>query len=182
MDSLASLFTLNTLSTRAAEAQLLSLNEKSEQYGLSLTPADAAALMQTRSQALSATGRVEIGAATVGKLAEAFCDSCWINQRGYAETLHELVELFYEMKNETEDRVPDDELIAFMKDCYESRCGGSLELLTGRELEKLAENLRFGVTDYFDLSHEKQFEDDMAAEEEEAGERDSGLTEEDDDE
>jgi ABC-type taurine transport system substrate-binding protein len=178
MDSLASLFSLSTLSVRAAEAQLLSLNEKSQEYGLTLTPEDAAALMQTRVQALNASGRVEIGSATVGRLAEAFCDSCWINQTHYAETLHELVELFYEMKNETEDRVSDAELIAFMKECFEDRCGGSLELLSGRELEKLAENVRFGAADYFDLSRETRFEEDRFAEEEEAGERDSGLTEE----
>lgn len=182
MDALASLFSLNTLSTRAAEAQLLSWNETSQQYGLTLTPADAAALMQTRAQALNAAGRVEIGSATVGKLAEAFCDSAWIHQRDYAETLHALVELFYEMKNETEDKVPDDELIAFMKDCYENRCGGSLELLSGRELEKLAENIRFGAADYFDLSHAVSFEEDRFAEEEEEQERDSGLMEDDDDE
>lgn len=182
MDALASLFTLNNLSVRTAEAQLLSLNERSQQYGLVLTPEDAAALLQTRAQALNAAGRVEIGSATVKKLAEAFCDSAWINQRDYAETLHALVELFYEMKNETEDKIPDDELIAFMKDCYEHRCGGSLELLAGRELEKLAENIRFGAADYFNLSHAVSFEEDRFAEEEEAQERDDGLLEDDDEE
>lgn len=161
---------MEALSNRLAQEEILSLNEKSEQFGLSLTEADAAALVQTRSEALAETGRIEIGGATVAKLIDAFCDSAWINRKDYAATLHELTELFYTAKNETEDQVSDDELIDFLKDCFERRCGGSLELLAGRELEKLAENLRFGVQDYRNMDHQISFEEDLPAEEEEAAE------------
>lgn len=170
-NTLAALFSLDLLAAQTEE-QILSRNEKTEQYGLALTPEDASALMQTRTEALNASGRVEIGSATIGKLIDAFCDSAYISQRDYAATLHELLELFYEAKNETLDRVSDDELIAFLKDCYEHRCGGSLELLAGRELEKLADNLRFGVKNYFNLEQEIQFEGDAVADAEEEQERD----------
>lgn len=160
-NTLAAFFSLDALANQAAvQAQILSLNKKSESYGLSLTPADAAELIQTRAEALTANGRVEIGSATIGKLIDAFCVSSYINQREYAAILHELLDLFYYIKNETLDLISDDELIEFMKDCYENRCGGSLELLAGRELEKLAENLRFGVTNYRDMAHETRFEED----------------------
>ncbi len=160
-NSLAMLFSLDALASQATvQSQILSLNKKSEQYGLSLSPADASALIQTRAEALTANGRIEIGSATIGKFIDAFCTSAFLNQSDYATTLHELLELFYYVKNEALDQISDDELIAFMKDCYENRCGGSLELLAGRELEKLAHNLRFGVTNYRDMTYETRFEQD----------------------
>lgn len=164
MNSLSTFFSLDALSNQVAQSQILSLNEKSEQYGVSLTPEDASALMQTRAQALSANGRVEVGSATVGKLIEAFCDSSYVNQRDYADTLHELLDLFYYMKNETLDLISDDDLIAFMKECYENQCGGSLELLAGRELEKLAQNLRFGAADYRNMDYQARYEQDSEEE------------------
>lgn len=160
-NTLASLFSLDGLANQAAVAeQILSLNEKLEQYGLFLTPADAAALMQTRSEALTANGRIEVGSATIGKLIDAFCDSAYINQRDYTATMHELLEAFYYIKNETMDLLSDDDLIDFMRDCYENRCMGSVELLRGRELEKLAKNLRFGVENFRDMGYEQQYEED----------------------
>lgn len=169
-NTLSNLFSLDALSNQLAINQILDRNEQTAQYGLTLTPGDAAALMETRTQSLNETGRIEIGSATVGKLIDAFADSAWINQRDYAATLHELVDLFYTVKNETMDLISDDDLIAFMKKNFEDRCGGSLELLAGRELEKLADNLRFGVKEYYDMEQEISFEEDLLAEEEEAAE------------
>lgn len=160
-NTLLALFSLDALSSQVVvQSQILSLNEKTEQYGLSLTPEDASALIQTRAEALNANGRIEIGSATIEKFINAFSSSPYIYQHDYASTLHELLELFYYVKNEALDLISDDELIAFMKDCYDNRCGGSLELLAGRELEKLANNLRFGVSNYKDMTCETRFEED----------------------
>lgn len=176
-NTLTALFSLDALATQAVvQAQILSLNEKTEQYGLTLTPADASALIQTRTEALTANGRIEVGSATIGKLIDAFSLSAYVNQRDYAATLHELLELFYYVKNETLDLISDDELIEFMRDCYENQCGGSLELLAGRELEKLAQNLRFGVTNYKNMAYESRFEEDA---EEEKHEEDQDEEEDD---
>lgn len=148
---LAAIFSLDLFSDSTAVSQILSLNEKSEQHGLTLTPSDAAALVQTRTEALSANGRVEVGSATIGKLVDAFCESSYINQREYPAIMHALIEIFYEAKNETLNLISDDELIDFMKNSFEYSCGGSLDLLAGRELNKLAENLRFGIRDYTNM-------------------------------
>ncbi|MBW7572812.1 DUF6323 family protein [Caproiciproducens faecalis] len=149
MDSrLSAVFTLDLFSDPTAAAQILSLNQKTEPLGLTLSPADVTALIQSRAEALSASGRIEIGSATIGKLAEAFSGSAYITQQNYTVTLQELLDLFYAFKNETLDLISDNELISFMKDAFENRCGGSLELLSNRELEKLAENLRFGRENY----------------------------------
>lgn len=159
-NSLLSLFSVNMLAEQSAVAEIIELNEKTEQHGLTLTPADAAALMQTRTEMLNANGRVEVGSGTIGKLIDAFCDSSFINQRDYTAIMHELLEIFYYAKNETLNLISDDELIEFMKDAFENRVMGSLELLKGREIEKLADNLRRGVHEYRNMEYEEEAEED----------------------
>lgn len=158
-NDLSSVFSLDLYSDPTAVNQLLSCNKKTEYYGLSLTPQDAAALMKTRAEELSISGRVEVGSATIGKLINAFCDSGYICQRDYVETVQQLIEIFYGAKNETENRISDDELIAFLRDSFENHCGGSLELLYARDVQKLAENLRNGVKDYTNMNPEEDEED-----------------------
>lgn len=170
-NNLAALFSMDAVTNQLAMTEILERNKKTAQYGLTLSAENVTELMETRKAALAGSGRIEIGGATIGKLIDAFFDSCWISQRDYTATLHELTEAFYYIKNESEDSISDDELIGFMKDCYENRCGGSVELLVGRELEKLAHNLRFGVTDYRDMELETPFEEDIFREEQEEAER-----------
>ena len=167
-NNLAAFFSLDLFSDPNAVTQILSLNEKTEQFGLALSSADATALMQTRTDALNANGRVEVGSVTIDKIIDAFCDSQYINQRDYADTLHELINIFYYTKSETLDLISDDELIAFMKDSFEHSCMGSLDLLYGRDLNKLAENLRFGRVNYKNVAPEQDEldEDELQAQKE----------------
>lgn len=145
---------LDKLSTHSAIAEIIKTNEKSLEYGLVLTQNDAVQLVETRRIALNANGRIEVGSATIGKIIDEFYDSAFINQGDYAEILQDLLELFYYMKNETLELISDDELIELMKDYFEHRCQGSLDLLKHRELEKLARNLRFGVSEYAKVSED----------------------------
>jgi hypothetical protein len=170
--NLAAVFSLDLFSDPTAVAQILSLNEKTQQFGLVLTPTDASALVQTRTEVLNANGRIEVGSATIGKLVDAFCDSAYINQREYLPIMHALIEIFYDAKNETLDLISDDELIEFMKTSFEYNCGGSLDLLAGRDLNKLAQNLRFGVKNYWNMNpdedklDEDEWDDDSWSDEE----------------
>ena len=127
---------------------LVATNEKSQEYGLVLTQKDAIELIETRNFSLKSLDRIEVGSGVIEKIVTAFCDSTFILQSNYTEILHELIDTFYYMKNETLDLIGDDELIEIMKDIFENRCRGSLELLQGRELETLARNIRFGIKDY----------------------------------
>lgn len=156
--ALLSLFSVEALSEQASADEILQLNQKTEQYGLSLTPAQARELVQARSEQLTASGRVEVGSATIGKLIEAFYDSSFISQQDYMTVMHEMIEIFYYAKNETLNLISDDELIEFMKDSFENRCMGSLDFLKGRELEKLADNLRRGVEKYRNMEYEPEEE------------------------
>ncbi len=147
---------------RQAIGEIMKCNDMTARFGLELTERQAAQLVETRAFALKTAGRIEFGGGVIQKLIYAFCDSPYLMGQNYESTLHELVELFYYYKNETENRFSDDELIDFMKKAYDGPCAGSLELLAGRELYRLAENLRWGRPANFnsEAADEDEEEDD----------------------
>lgn len=131
---------------KQATEEVLQCNEETSRYGLTLTPEQAAALVETRFQALQKTGRIEFGGGVIDKIIHAFGDSPYINGENYEETLHDLIEIFYEYKNETFERISDDDLIQWMRTSFNGNCHGSVELLAGRELAQLGKKLRAGYT------------------------------------
>ncbi|MEA4831427.1 MAG: DUF6323 family protein [Oscillospiraceae bacterium] len=137
-------FNDSSLIQRQAANEILKQNAVSSQFGLELTEQQALALVETRSLALKENGRIEFGGGVIDKLIYEFCDSPFISSVNYEQTLHDLIDIFYYYKNETIDLISDDELIKYMKKAYDGVCQGSLELLSGRELNRLARNLRFG--------------------------------------
>lgn len=137
----------SALAERKQTDTILACNEKTTAYGLALTEQQAMALANTRADTLKKTGRIEFGGGVTHKLILAFCDSPYISQGNYEDTLHELIDLFYSFKNETSDHVSDDALIAYMKKAFNEECRGSLALLAGNALPALARkiNERRGV-------------------------------------
>ena len=137
------LFTEGGTLTQARQVEsLLECNAATASYGLQLTPAQAQALLDTRSGALRKTGRVELSGGILEQLILTFCDSPYLTRDNYEETLHTLVDLFYHFKNETEDRVGDAALLTYMKRAFDGQCRGSLELLAGTALPEMARKLR----------------------------------------
>lgn len=132
-----------SLTERQAADRILSCNEELKRHGLVLTEEQAVALSRTRTNALRETGRVEFSGGIVDRLVLAFCDSPYVDGASFDGTLHELIGLFYEMKNDTNDAVSDDDIIVFMKNAYNNRCHGSLELLAG-EAMRLSEHINRG--------------------------------------
>lgn len=122
--------------------EILDLNQNSAQFGLTLTSADVAEIITTRNQALQSYGRVELDLEIVRKLILNFCDSSLIAQEDYAVTLEELLEVFYYLKNETDDTIGDDALLRIIKDFFENTCGGSLDLLRGQELDEFVRHFK----------------------------------------
>lgn len=101
-------------------------------YGMTLSPADTAMLLQCQSDALQDTGRVEFGTGILAPLALAFCDSPYLQPSDWPDTLAQLTALFYALKNETHDRLADDALISAMAARFHALCG-SLDALTATE-------------------------------------------------
>lgn len=139
---------LATALTGPTAAALTGCNEKTARFGLILSPAEAAALLETRAEALRSSGRIEFGPGVMQKMILAFCDSPYLCQSNYTETLQELIEIFYYFKNECQDKISDDELIEWMKKYYDTSCEGSLDLLRNRELEQMAFEIRHDRFDF----------------------------------
>ncbi|NLT14979.1 MAG: hypothetical protein GXY05_11615 [Clostridiales bacterium] len=128
----------------SAAEELRQTNAVTGQFGLSLSEKQIAEIVERRFEALNTTGRVEFGRGITKMLIEAFCDSPFIYQENYEETVLELLDSFYYFKNESDDRIPDDELIAIMRRHFDTICQGSLEYLSGTTLEDLCRNTRYG--------------------------------------
>lgn len=121
--------------------EILQMNEQTSKYGLVLSAEETAQLLESRNRCLQQLGRVELGIDVSKSIIQSFCSSTYIKPEEYASTLNELQEVFYFMKNETEDKIGDTELIRIMKDYFENNCGGSLEFLKS-ELQVFAEDFR----------------------------------------
>ena len=130
-------------------------NEITTEYGLMLQEEDVKEIIKTRNIALEKSGRIEFNGQIINKIIMIFCDSPYISQHNYSNTINELVEIFYNYKNETLDYISDDELMEIMKEHFDNYCQGSLELLEGKVLYKIADNIRNGVKDYTNIDNEK---------------------------
>lgn len=134
----------SSLMQRQAVDEILKCNDYTFRFGLTLSRQNAIELVETRTLSLKRYGRVEFGGGVISKIIKEFSDSPYISMYNYVKTLHELIEIFYFYKNETLDLISDDELIKFMKNFFDGKCQGSLELLSEQELDKMARNLRYG--------------------------------------
>lgn len=127
---------------------LVSINEKTVHYGLTLSYEDARELVALRNDSLKSTQRVEFGDGILKSLIYQFCDSQYITQDNYMEIITELQDIFYQFKNEAEDNLNDDELITFMREQFEEICMGDTNYLASTCLEKFAEAVRAGYRGY----------------------------------
>ena len=128
--------------------QLLLTNQYTQQYGLVLTQEDTELILEGRKKALQEQRRVEFGESILPRIIFEFCDSAYIRQDNYTQTLLRLQEIFFLYKNEMEDEITDDELLHFMKEQFETICYGDLEYLEGTCLTGFAEAIRAGYRGY----------------------------------
>ncbi len=136
-------YSYNLINRQSAD-KILKCNDFTAKYGLTLTEKQAMNLVETRFRSLKENGRIEFGTGIIDKIIKEFCDSPFLNQSNYEETLQELIKIFYYYKNETLGRLSDDELIKYMKKAFDGPSQGSLELLSDTELDRMARNIRFG--------------------------------------
>ena len=123
-------------------ANVMKTNQFTEKFGLSLSQEEAGLLIAERKDSLQEQRRVEFGEGILPKLIFAFCDSPYIYQDNYVDTIGRLQDIFYLYKNESMDEATDDELVAYMKTAFDGECEGSLEHLEDTVLEKFAREIR----------------------------------------
>jgi hypothetical protein len=134
---------------------VLETNQYTEKFGLSLTKEDTELLLKERKNSLKEQERVEFGGGILPKLIHTFCDSPYIYQDNYVDTIGRLQDIFYLYKNESLDEVTDDELLEYMKWQFDGTCQGSLDHLEDTSLEKFARSFRMGG-DFMDLDDEEE--------------------------
>lgn len=128
--------------------QLLETNQYTEKYGLTLSEKDTELLLSEKNNILKTEQRVEFGQSILPQIIYAFCDSSFLSQSNYVETLIRLQEIFYLYKNEMHDEITDYELIHFMKEQFETVCYGDLDYLEGTCLDIFAQAVRAGYRGY----------------------------------
>ena len=106
----------------------VALAELARSRGLTLRPGGALRLLRAEQTALSDTGRLMLDDGILPPLIEAFADSPYLTGDA-AETLAALAELFYHLKNETDDRISDECLLQTMRRRFDEPCRGSVEWL-----------------------------------------------------
>lgn len=130
------------LPEKAAAQEALRCNEVTARFGLVLTKTEAAALAETRRDALVKSGRVEFGSGAMQSLILVFCDSPYIVRDDWADTLGGLARIFYDFKTGSMDEVDDDEAIALMRRAFDT-WRGALDMVESA-METAARNVRYG--------------------------------------
>ncbi|MDE5937775.1 MAG: hypothetical protein K2H37_01665 [Lachnospiraceae bacterium] len=139
---------LEEMAKQALTAQVLETNQYTQKYGLVLKEEDAAFLAEVRVDVLSDEKRVEFGQSILPKIIYAFCDSSYIYQDNYCESMARLQEIFFQYKNEMMDEITDDELLEFMREQFENVCRGDFDYLEGTCLDLFAQAIRAGYSGY----------------------------------
>lgn len=127
---------------------VIKTNEITGQFGLSLTEQDAKLILEERKNSLTEQRRIEFGEGVTAKIIYEFCDSAYIHQSNYVDTIIRLQEIFYLYKNEMQDKITDDELLHLMKEQFENLCFGDLDYLERTCLANFAEAIRAGYDGY----------------------------------
>lgn len=143
---------LDVLQSQNQLAKVIETNQYTERFGLALSQQDAQLILENRKTALHEQRRVEFGEGIVPKIIFEFCDSDFIDQSNYVDTIIRLQEIFYLYKNEMNDEITDDELIQLMKEQYEMQCHGDLDYLEGTCLSDFARIIRAGYGDLRNFS------------------------------
>lgn len=128
--------------------QLLEVNQKAREFGLSLSEEDVRILAEERQKTLKKERRAEFGESILPRLVSEFCDSAFLTQENYRDTLIRLQEIFFLYKNEMEDEITDDELLHFMREQFDEVCFGDLDYLEGTCLDIFAQAIRAGYRGY----------------------------------
>ena len=68
-------------------------------------------------------------------LADEFSRSIFVDQENYAVLLEELVYIFFQVKTAVCDRISDNDLVRLLKDYYENKAMGSVEIMRERDID-----------------------------------------------
>ena len=136
-NSLININQIQLSDTNALKESLAVLNSRTNEYGVVLTVKQVNRLAEAVKGALRESDRVEIGAGILPVLADEFSRSIFVNQDNYAMLLEELVYIFFQVKTAVCDRISDNELVRLLRDYYENKAMGSVDIMRERDIDIL---------------------------------------------
>jgi len=142
------IFSLIMVSKQKNELEnILEINQYTCNFGLSLNEQEVMRLLRHRVSCLKEQKRVEFEGGILELLIKEFCNSAYIYQDNYVQTLEALQEIFYICKNESLDELSDDAILQFMRKRFEGKCQGDLDYLEQICLEDLCRPVRFAESE-----------------------------------
>lgn len=150
------LFAYLSSKAKASPEVLMDLNSYTGKFGVILSKEDALFLLEARNKTLRTQERIEFDEGILPKLIFTFCDSPYIYQDNYTDTLERLQEIFYLYKNESLDECTDDELLEQMHLYFNGICEGSLDHLEDTCLESFSRDIRSGNRRFIGLFSEDE--------------------------
>lgn len=123
--------------------ELFALNEKIEEHGMVLSREDCKDIAEFRADALMESDRIEVGLGAAGRIVKEFADSGYVDKYNFRQVVEDLLECFYTLKNETEEKASDDLVMEFLHYLFENVLGGDTsKIYDAQELDDFVSSVR----------------------------------------
>lgn len=146
---------------QAIAGQLISLNDEIAEHGITLSEADCKDIAEFRHDALVESERVEVGLGAAGRIVREFADSGYVDKHNFRQVVEDLLECFYTLKNETEEKANDDLVMEFLHYLFEEVVGGDTSRLYESQalddfVSQVRGDKRFGKKQKIKIDHTPQ--------------------------
>lgn len=147
----------------SVETALAEVNERLAARCLHITREDARMIAEARAEAVVEAERVEFGPLAIVAIAEAVATSPCLSQQNVAETLAELQDAFYAIRDELPVGVPDTEIAEALRGCLDAWGDtATVASMTAEEVMRFsAEYMR--VAEAEDISEYRIIDDERGA-------------------
>lgn len=127
--------------------EIIELNEIIFKKGLYLSKLDAQELMEAKLTTLNNLGRIEINQEIVCEIICEFYDSPYIDKYNYLLEFKDLISVFYYYQSILWTKLTDEQILKYLKECFDGEAAGNIELLYEPCLNNLIEKIESGVNE-----------------------------------
>lgn len=107
----------------------MALNDEIAEHGIVLSAEDCKDIAEFRHEALMESDRIEAGLGIAGRIVREFADSGYVDKTNFRQVVEDLIECFYTLKNETDEKATDDQVMEFLHYLFEVAVGGDTSRL-----------------------------------------------------
>ena len=105
--------------------------------GCNLSNREVEEVVRTEAACLAESGRICFGEGVSARLIRAFSDSAYFTGNA-ANTLMDLVESFYELRDDLPAQVTDQEIVEALRDCFDGEAAGDVGLALSLSKDSLS--------------------------------------------